>query len=153
MASNTAYLAALRMLAQRELSEEQLRRRLVRRGHADDEVDAALAQLRAEGAVSDSRAAEAIAHTETALRRRGRLRVTRQIERAGIGSSIARQAVDAAFETIDDGALLEEALTRRLRGGRTIADERELARLFRYLVGQGFEPDQVLIALRKRKAV
>ena len=153
MASNTAYLAALRMLAQRELSEEQLRRRLVRRGHADDEVDAALAQLRAEGAVSDSRAAEAIAHTETALRRRGRLRVTRQIERAGIGSSIARQAVDAAFETIDDGALLEEALTRRLRGRRTIADEREIARLFRYLVGQGFEPDQVLIALRKRKAV
>ena len=153
MASNTAYLAALRMLAQRELSEEQLRRRLVRRGHADDEVDAALAQLRAEGAVSDSRAAEAIARTETALRRRGRLRVTRQIERAGIGPSIARQAVDAAFETIDDGALLEEALTRRLRGGRHDRRRARARPLYRYLVGQGFEPDQVLIALRKRKAV
>jgi SOS response regulatory protein OraA/RecX len=140
------------MLSQRELSEDQLRARLVRRGHPDDEVDTAVARLRAEGAVNDTRAAEAIAHTETALRRRGRLRVKREIERAGIAPEIARQAVEAAFETLDDGALLEETLTRRLRGDRTIADERELARLFRYLVGQGFEPDQVLIALRKRKA-
>jgi regulatory protein len=148
----TAYLDALRMLARRELSEAQLRERLVRRGHADDAVEAALGQLRAEGAVNDARAAEAIAHTETTLRRRGRLRVTRQIERAGIAPAIARQAVDAVFDTLDDGALLEEALTKRLRGAETIADERELARLFRYLVGQGFEPERVLIALRKRKS-
>ena len=86
------------------------------------------------------------------LRRRGRLRVKRQIERAGIAPAIARQAVDAVFDTLDDGALLEEALTKRLRGAGTIADERELARLFRYLVSQGFEPERVLIALRKRKS-
>jgi SOS response regulatory protein OraA/RecX len=101
--------------------------------------------------VNDARVADAIAHSEMTLGSRGRLRVTRRIERAGIASAIARQAVDAAFATLDEGALLEEALTRRLRGARKIADERELARLYRHLVGQGFEPDQVLIALRKRK--
>jgi SOS response regulatory protein OraA/RecX len=100
--------------------------------------------------VSDARAAEAIVRAET-RRRRGPLRVKRQVERAGIAPAIARQAVDAAFDALDDEALLEEALTRRLRGAATIAGERELARLFRYLVGQGFEPERVLVALKKRK--
>jgi SOS response regulatory protein OraA/RecX len=77
--------------------------------------------------------------------------VKRQVERAGIAPAIARQVVDAAFDALDDEALLEEALTRRLRGAATIAGERELARLFRYLVAQGFEPERVLAALKKRK--
>jgi hypothetical protein len=33
----------------------------------------------------------------------------------------------------------------------TIADDREFNRLYRYLIGQGFEPDRVLALLRKRK--
>jgi regulatory protein len=128
-----------------------VRDRLARKGHDPDAVDRAIERLRAERAIDDARVADAIAHTATAARRRGRLRVRREIERAGIASATARRAVDAVFQTVDDDALLEEALARRLRGRNQAADERELARLFRYLVGQGFEPDRVLNALRKRK--
>jgi SOS response regulatory protein OraA/RecX len=60
-------------------------------------------------------------------------------------------AVDAVFNDIDPEALLRAALDKRLRGRSEIADQKEKARLFRYLVGQGFEADRVLDALRRLK--
>src|SRR5688572_9666727 len=93
----SAYVDGLKMLGRRELSEAQVRQRLTRKGHDADAVDAALERLRAERAVDDARVAEAIAHTETAVRRHGRLRVKRQIEHAGIAPATARAALDAVF--------------------------------------------------------
>ena len=80
------------MLGRRELSEAQVRQRLARKGHEPDAVDAAVDRLRAERAIDDARVAEAIAHTETTVRRRGKLRVRRQIEQAGIAPATARAA-------------------------------------------------------------
>ena len=74
-----------------------------------------------------------------------------QIERAGIAKATAKRAVDDVFDAIDDEALLEASLAKRLRGRDTIADDREFQRLYRYLVGQGFESDRVLKALNLRK--
>ena len=151
----SAYVDGLRMLGRRELSEAQVRQRLARKGHQPDEIDAAVDRLRKERAIDDARVAEAIAHTETTVRRRGKLRVRRQIEQAGIAPAIARHAIDEVFggiDGIDDGALLEEALTRRLTGRDRLADEAEFRRLFRYLVGQGFEPDRVIAILKRHAA-
>jgi regulatory protein len=146
-----AYNDAVKMLARRELSEMQVRQRLARKGHDEEAVDAAVARLREERAIDDARVAEAIARTETSVRRRGRLRVRMQIERAGIAKATAKHAVDEVFETIDDAALLESSLRKRLRARETIADDREFQRLYRYLVGQGFDPDRVLAALNARR--
>jgi len=148
----SAYVDGLRMLGRRELSEAQVRQRLARKGHEADAVDRAVDRLRAERAIDDARVAEAIAHTETTVRRRGKLRVRRQIEQAGIAPATARNAIDSVFDAIDDAALLEAALAKRLRGRDGIADEREFRRLFRFLVGQGFEPDRVMAILKKHKA-
>jgi regulatory protein len=148
----SAYVDGLRMLGRRELSEAQVRQRLARKGHEADAVDLAVERLRAERAIDDARVAEAIAHTETAVRRRGKLRVRRQIEQAGIAPATARSAVDSVFDTVDDAALLDASLARRLRGRDKIADDAEFRRLFRYLVGQGFEPDRVMAILKKHKA-
>jgi regulatory protein len=114
--SNEAYIAALTMLARRELSERQVRQRLARRDHPADAIDAAIERLKAERALDDARVAGAIARTQTSIRGRGRLRVKRQIEAAGISSSIAERAVDEVFQDVDSDALLQAALERRLRG-------------------------------------
>src|SRR5207245_9299874 len=95
------------MLARRELSELQVRQRLARKGHEPEEIDAAIARLRDERAIDDDRVAEAIARTETSVRRRGRLRVRMQIERAGIAKATAKRVIDDVFDAIDDDALLE----------------------------------------------
>jgi regulatory protein len=146
----SAYVDGLKMLARRELSEAQVRQRLARRGHDEDAIDQAVARLKSERAIDDARVAAAIARTEASIKRRGKLRVSRQIESAGIARAVARQAVDDVFEDLDPGALIEASLARRLRGDRPIADDREFQRLYRYLVGQGFAADEVLRLLRSR---
>jgi regulatory protein len=147
----SAYHEALRMLARRELSESQIRQRLTRHGHDADAIEEAVTRLRNERAIDDARVAEAIARTETSVRRRGRLRVRLKIERAGIAAATAKSAVDEAFDTIDDDALMEASIDKRLHGRQTIADDREFQRMYRYLVGQGFEPDRIMTALTARK--
>ena len=147
----SAYLDGLKMLARRELSEAQVRQRLERKQHDADAIDGAIARLRDERAIDDARVAEAIARTETSTRRRGKLRVRMQIERAGIAESVAKDAVDAVFDNLDDDALIEASLQKRLRGRETIADDREFQRLYRYLAAQGFESDRILRLLNGRR--
>jgi regulatory protein len=148
---SSAYVDGLKLLARRELSEAQVRQRLARKGHEPEAIDEAVSRLTRERAIDDVRVAEAIARTETSVRRRGRLRVQRQIESAGIAASVARQATDETFQDLDADALLEAALARRLRGGRLVADQREFQRLYRFLAAQGFESDRILKALSARR--
>jgi regulatory protein len=144
-----AYIDALRMLGRRELSEAQVRQRLQRRQHSPEDIDAAVDRLLAERAIDDVRVAEAIARTQTGVKRRGKLRVRRHIEQAGVSAAIAKRVTDEVFEALDPEALIAAALAKRLRGRERIADAAEFSRLYRYLTGQGFEPDRVLATLRK----
>jgi regulatory protein len=127
----SAYVDALRMLGRRELSEAQVRQRLLRHGHSPEDIDAAVARLREERALDDARVAEAIARTESSIRLRGKLRIRRQIEHAGVAGRVAREAVDAVFDAIDDNALLEAALAKRLRGRAQVTDDALFRRLYR----------------------
>jgi regulatory protein len=147
----SAYLDGLKMLARRDLSERQVRQRLVRKGHEQDAIDDAIAQLREEHAIDDARVAQTIARTAANAKHRGKLRVRQEIERAGIGRDTAARAVDDVFETIDNDALIEASLNKRLRGRGTIADDREFQRLYRYLSAQGFEDDHIMKALTARQ--
>ena len=149
MDSRRAYIDALRMLGRRELSETQIRQRLARREHDPEAIDEAVARLIEERAIDDNRVAQAIARMETGIRKRGKLRVRRKIESAGISPATAKRALDEVFGSLDDDDLLESALAKRLRRGAAIGDEREFNRLYRYLVGQGFEPQRVLAILRR----
>ncbi len=139
------------MLGRRELSEKQIRDRLKRKQYGEGDIDAAVARLREERAIDDARVASAIARTETSIRRRGKLRVQMQIQRAGIDKATAKQAVDEAFGAIDDDALIEASLQKRLRGRDTIADDLEFQRLYRFLAGQGFESDKIVKVLRAHR--
>ena len=149
--ADSAYIAALKMLGGRELSEHQVRQRLARRGYDSDAIEAALTRLTNEGSINDERAARAMAHAETSFKKRGKLRVRRRLETAGISRTVADRAIQDTFETIDADALMASALRKRLRGRERIADDREFQRLYRYLIGQGFEPDRVLTLLRRHK--
>jgi regulatory protein len=147
--ADDTYIAALRMLARRELSEVQVRQRLTRRGESQESIDEAIARLKSDRSLDDERVASAIARTQAAGRNRGRRRVLQQIEAAGIDKSIASRAVDQVFQDLDPDALLSASLEKRLRGRERIADDREFQRLFRYLSAQGFDSDRILAHLRR----
>jgi regulatory protein len=146
--ASRAYVAALKMLAGRELSESQVRRRLGRRDHDPEHIDSAVARLRADGALDDARAARVIARHTASVRGQGKLRARLRMDAAGIDRATASAAVDEVFAEIDAGALLQAALAKRLRGRSAPADRSEQARLFRYLTGQGFDADRVMEAIR-----
>jgi regulatory protein len=150
--ADNAYLTALRQLARRELSEAQVRQRLLRRGFTPDDIDTAVARLRQDGSLDDARVAGAIARSQLSLKKRGERRVRREIEAAGIAPALAERAVAEVYAEVDADALLTAAIDRRL-GTKRLADEREMARLYRYLVGQGFDADRAMAALRKRRKV
>jgi regulatory protein len=147
----SAYAAALKMLAARELSEAQVRQRLVRRKYDASDIDTAIERLKAGGYIDDARAAAVIARRETTVRRRGKTRVSSRLRAAGIASAIADRAVEQVFKDVDADSLLDASLERRLRGRTRIADDKEMQRLYRYLIGQGFEGERVLAKLRKLK--
>jgi regulatory protein len=149
--ADDAYQSAVKMLARRELSEVQIRQRLARRAFESDAIDEAVARLKEERSINDVRVAGAIARTETGIRKRGPMRVRQRLAAAGITGAIADAAIEEATSSVDMNALLEAALTRRLRDGQTIDDERTMARLYRQLTSQGFEQDLVLRLLRSRR--
>ena len=150
MAEN-AYVTALTLLARRELSEAQVRQRLSRRGFTPDDIDDAVTRLRQDGSLDDARVAAAIARSQLSLKKRGQRRVRREIEAAGITSALADRAVADAYAEVDGEALLAAAIDRKL-GTRRLEDDREMARLYRYLVGQGFDADKAIFALRARRS-
>jgi len=148
--ADRAYVAGLALLARRELAEAQVRTRLARRKFDEEDIDAAVARLRRERALDDRRTALACARTEVRLKHRGRARVARQIEALGIARDVAREAVAEVFADIDETALLEQALARRLRGGSELRDPAVFRRVHRYLLGQGFDAGRVVALLRSR---
>jgi SOS response regulatory protein OraA/RecX len=97
--------------------------------------------------LDDQRVARAAARVEARIRGRGPARVRQKLHTLGIPADIAQKAVEDAFLDVDESALLEQALERRLRG-QTLPDldDRARARIVRGLVGQGFS----LGAVRKR---
>jgi len=144
-----AYIVALTLLSARELSEAQLRTRLTRRALDPGDIDTAIARLLADGTLNDRRVALAAARMESAVRHRGRARVLQKIRQLGIDPSTAEAAVNEVFEEVDEGALLDRAFERRLRGrSPTDLDEKGRARIVRGLAAQGFAIEAILKRLR-----
>ena len=145
----TAYSTALKMLGRRELSAAQVRSRLADRGYATPDIDAALARLRESGAIDDARVARAYARTASAVKRRGRLRVAGELHAMGIDRDVVAEAVAEVFGAADDERVLIDAAIRKKMRGRQVRTVQERARLYQFLVRQGFTPAAVSAALRR----
>ena len=148
--ADSAFLDALELLGRRELSAAGLRARLVDREHPAEEIDAAITRLLEDGSLDDRRVARAHARTAMSIKGRGRLRIMRELHEMGIARDVASEAIAEVFGDVDERALIDKALTKKLRGRPRIASPAEHARLYQYLMRQGFTPGGVVVALRKR---
>jgi regulatory protein len=145
-----AYTTALTLLSRRELSARQLRERLARRHFAREDIDSAIERLTSDRTVDDRRVALASARMEAAIKGRGKRRVRQAVQRLGVSADIAESAVDEVFGEMDEAALLDRALEKRLKGVSVRdLDDKARARIIRHLIAQGFEPAHVLRLLRR----
>ena len=145
----SAYVDALYMLGRRELSVAECRTRLRDREHPPQDIDAAVERLIASGALNDLRVARAFVRTAAGVKGRGRLRIQRELEAKGIARDVAAEAIADSIGEEDEGALVARAASKRLRGRTTLADRAESARLYQYLMRQGFTPSAVMAELRR----
>ena len=144
----SAYSDALKLLARRELSAADVRTRLLHRDHTPEEADAAIARLQESRALDDRRVARAYARTALSVKGRGRLRVTRELQAMGIARDVISEAVAEVFGDLDERTLIDKAIEKKLRG-KAVKTIQERARLYQFLMRQGFTPAAVSAALRR----
>jgi regulatory protein len=145
----SAYTDALRMLGRREHSVADIRSRLRDREHTSEDIDAAVERLLENRALDDGRVARAYARTAAKVKGRGRLRVQRELQAMGIARDVIGEALAEVFGDLDERALIDRAIQKKLRGGKKVATMQERARLYQFLMRQGFTPASVAAALKR----
>jgi len=151
MAERTAYVDGLHLLGRRDLSVTQLRERLLDREHEREDVDRAIDLLIDNRALDDARVAGAFVRTSLKVKGRGRLRIQRELQMMGIAKDVAAEALAEAFGEVDERTLIAKALQKKLRGPQKIASPAEYARVFQFLMRQGFSPGAVTAVLRRHR--
>ena len=134
---------ALKLLARREHSARELKRKLKARGIGDDEAAAAVAHATAEGWQADSRFAEMLVRSRVA-QGYGPVRIEAELEVAGVPADEIRAALDAA--DVDWRALAVEVHAKKF--GAPPVSSAERAKHYRYLQGRGFDGSQISAALK-----
>ena len=147
--ADSAYAAAVKLLARRELSVEGLRARLRDREYPEEDISAAIERLLEAGSLNDARVARAYARTAVTVKGRGRLRVIRELNALGIDRATAAEAVAEVFGDVDERSLIARAIQKKLRGRPKPKDAAERARLYQHLMRQGFSPAGIAHALRR----
>ncbi len=130
---------AVRLLALRAHGQEELRRKLLRRGCLAEEVGAALAQLRVSGYLDDLEVARSLVRRRSQAR--GRALIAQELLSLGISREVTAQALAELSEQVEAAAarhLIESApgLQRQRLAGR--------------LQRRGFVPSQVRRLLAER---
>lgn len=122
---------ALNLLARREHSREELRRKLAAHGDPD-EVAVLLSTLEAENLLSDARYAESLGHARAG--RHGSLRVEADLRSKGVNEADSSIAVAEAREHDLEAA---RAVWRKKFSAPAL-DAAERARQMRFLAARGF---------------
>lgn len=137
---------ALRLLARREHSRVELRRKLAAFAPSAEELDTLLDDLIQSRLLSDERYAEARAHTLS--RRYGSTRVAHDLKQQGVASEALERAVAEARCTD-----LERAReVWRKRFGETPRTAQDRAKQMRFLQHRGFTTDVIRSVVRGEDA-
>ncbi len=141
--SDSIRLRALKLLARREHSCQELRSKLVRRGAEADQVEMVLQQLIAEKLLSDERFQECYIHhrREAGI---GPRRIQAELSERGIKSDIEESLQNSgSWEE-----LLEKVWQKKFKGQRP-QDIKAKAKQIRFFLNRGFTLDQIRNFIKK----
>jgi regulatory protein len=143
---------AVRVLAARASTCDELRFKLRRRAAALSEIDPVIERLRDLGYLNDQRFAEMY----TAMRMEndgyGKTRVLQDLRKRRVAPSLADRAVSHAYRDQNEDEMVTAFIERRMpsiSAGGHIDDERKLAAAYRKLRRAGFTSGAVLTALKR----
>ena len=131
--------SALRLLARREHSQYELRRKLKARGYGEPLVDELLAELITERLLSDARYAEAMV-TNRASRGYGPLRICMELRDRGVAERIVDKVLQEA--EVDWDERLRHTYDRKY-GEITVESFKVWASRAQFLNNRGFSVDAI----------
>lgn len=131
--------SALRLLARREHSQYELRRKLKARGYGERLVDELLAELITERLLSDTRYAEAMV-TNRASRGYGPLRICMELRDRGVAEGIVDKVLHEA--EVDWDERLRHTYDRKY-GGIAVESFKTWASRAQFLNNRGFSVDAI----------
>jgi regulatory protein len=137
---------ALRLLAVRWRSREELRDRLLRAGFHPSEIEPAIEELETAGLVDDERFARELVAHERGRRGSGRRTVVASLRRSGVEAEVVERVTEG-LERDEDARAIEVAQRRmsRLRGLEPAVARR---RLLSFLLRRGYDYDVARAACR-----
>jgi len=146
---------AARALSARAYTVSELKTRLKKRAVRQEDVETVLGRLKDAGMVNDRRFAGSFADWRRESQGIGKARVMRDLMARRVAPAVAKEAVEASFEGIDETAMIEAFLKRKYRGkdlGALLQVDKELASAFRKLRGAGFSTGNSIRALKRYAA-
>jgi len=131
---------ALRCLERRAFAREDLARRLRRKGHLPEAVEAALARVVEMGLLDDTEFAANFVRSKSA-RGRGPARLRRDLQVMGVAPTVIEQALAAQWPEGSDARETIHALARRrvAQLGGTLPRQARRRRVLAYLARRGFQ--------------
>jgi regulatory protein len=141
---------AYRLLGHRARSREELRRRLLQKGHDDEAVAGALQRLTGDGLLDDAEFAGSYLADKRGLSGWGRQRIRRGLAELGVDQAVIDAALGAAAAGEGDEAELERALAAlRRRGAPQPPLDAARRRAYQVLVRRGFSTAVAYAAVRR----
>jgi regulatory protein len=146
---------AAKVLSIRGYTVSELKTRLKKRAARAEDVETVLDRLKEANMVNDRRFAGSFAEWRRESQGLGQTRVLRDLMARRVAPAVAKQAVDAAFEGVDEIAMIEAFLKRKYRSkdlGSLLQEQKELASAFRKLRGAGFSTGNSIRVLKRYAA-
>jgi regulatory protein len=134
---------ALDILARREYTRLELKRKLAPHAGDESELDALLEDFQKRGWLSEERFTEQMLHARRA--KFGTRRIVQELRQKGV----SEEAIGAALPELKDGELETAKAVWAKKFGTPAADAREKARQVRFLASRGFSQDVIWKVLRQ----
>ncbi len=153
MDAEALFQYALRALGGRAHSAAELRKKLRAKAVLAEDVDKTVARLKDYGYLDDRKLAESYAGTRLEREGFGKARVLRDLRARSVAPTVAERAVAKAYEGVEEDALVEAYVDRKIlraRPGSLLKDPKELASAYRKLLRAGFSTYVILRVLKRR---
>ncbi len=145
---------AARSLGARMQSERDLCRKLRDRAEPGPDgaaaVDAVITKLKELRYISDERYAADFARLRQENRSLGRRRVQQDLQNKGIASPVIAEALETAYDGVDEVALVRQHMERKRLQPPT--DDKSTARVLRRLTAAGFSSKAIFTVLRQLRS-
>ena len=133
-----AFQHAVKLLAAKPRSVEELRERLAERCSHEAIVETVIGRLREYGYLDDERYALGYASAKLRQQPIGRRRLQQSLQLKKVDRAVADEALDQVFAETSEDELIDRAVEKRVRLGGRPKTRAEAKSLFDHLLRQGF---------------